>query len=89
MSVLALGRSRPGGYDAAVEIAECQRLVKGCSDTHERGLKNYSALTAAVQRLADRSDLAAIVKRLRTAALADEEGRQLRAVLTELQAPSG
>ena len=32
--------SAPGGYHAAIEIAECQRLVKGYSDTHERGLKN-------------------------------------------------
>jgi indolepyruvate ferredoxin oxidoreductase beta subunit len=77
--------TRPGGYDAAVELAECQRLVKGYSDTHERGLKNYGAVVDAVQRLSDRADLAAIVKRLRTAALADEEGRQLRAALDELK----
>jgi indolepyruvate ferredoxin oxidoreductase beta subunit len=77
--------TRAGGYDAAVELAECQRLVKGYSDTHERGLKNYGAVVEAVQRLGDRADLAAIVKRLRTAALADEEGRQLRAALDELK----
>ena len=80
--------SRPGGYDAAVELAECQRLVKGYSDTHARGLKNYGTVVEAVQRLidrGDRADLAAIVKRLRTAALADEEGRQLHAALAELK----
>ena len=77
--------AKPGGYDAAVELAECQRLVKGYSDTHERGLKNYEAVSDAVRRLADRPDLAAIIKRLRTAALADEEGKQLQAVLSELQ----
>jgi indolepyruvate ferredoxin oxidoreductase beta subunit len=77
--------AKPGGYDAAVELAECQRLVKGYSDTHERGLKNYEAVGDAVRRLADRPDLAAIIKRLRTAALADEEGKQLQAVLSELQ----
>jgi len=76
--------AQPGGYDAAVELAECQRLVKGYSDTHERGLKNYNIVIDAVQRLADRPDLAALIKRLRTAALADEEGKQLRAVLNEL-----
>lgn len=78
----------PRGYDAAVELAECQRLVKGYSDTHERGLKNYGIVTNAVRRLADRADLAAIVKRLRTAALADEEGKQLRAALSELEPSS-
>ena len=38
---------KPGGYDAAVELAECQRLVKGYSDTHERGLKNYGVIADA------------------------------------------
>ena len=80
--------TKPGGYDAAVELAECQRLVKGYSDTHERGLKNYGVVTDAVRRLAERADLAAIVKRLRTAALADEEGKQLRAALNELEPSS-
>ena len=76
--------AKQGGYDAAVELAECQRLVKGYSDTHERGLKNYGIVTDAARRLADRPDLAAIIKRLRTAALADEEGKQLRTALNEL-----
>jgi indolepyruvate ferredoxin oxidoreductase beta subunit len=76
--------AKPGGYDAAIELAECQRLVKGYSDTHERGLKNYGVVTDVVRRLADRPDLAAIIKRLRTAALADEEGKQLQAALNEL-----
>lgn len=77
--------TRAGGYDVAIEVAECQRLVKGYSDTHERGLKNFGVVVEAVQRLGDRADLAAIVKRLRTAALADEEGRQLGAALDELK----
>ena len=77
--------AKPGGYDAAVELAECQRLVKGYSDTHARGLQNYGVVTDAIRRLADRPDLAAIIKRLRTAALADEEGKQLRTALNELE----
>ena len=77
--------TRAGGYDVAIELAECQRLVKGYSDTHERGLKNFGVVVEAVQRLSDRADLAAIVKRLRTAALADEDGRQLGAALDELK----
>ena len=77
--------AKPGGYDAAVELAECQRLVKGYSDTHERGLRNYGIVSDAVQRMVDRPDLAALIKRLRTAALADEEGRQLRSALNELR----
>ena len=76
--------AKPGGYDAAVELAECQRLVKGYSDTHERGLKNYGVVIDVARRCAERPDLAAIIKRLRTAALADEDGKQLRSVLNEL-----
>jgi indolepyruvate ferredoxin oxidoreductase beta subunit len=76
--------TKPAGYDAAVELAECQRLVKGYSDTHERGLKNYGVIADATRRLGDRADLAAIIKRLRTAALADEEGKQLRAAVDQL-----
>jgi len=34
----------------AVEVAQCQRLVKGYSDTHARGLRNFEAVMAAVQR---------------------------------------
>ena len=34
----------------AVEVAECQRLVKGYSDTHARGLANYEKVMAAVAR---------------------------------------
>ena len=30
----------------AVEVAQCQRLVKGYSDTHERGLRNYETVMA-------------------------------------------
>ena len=42
-----------GNPDLAVEVARCQRLVKGYSDTHERGLRNYDKVMAAVQRVGD------------------------------------
>jgi indolepyruvate ferredoxin oxidoreductase, beta subunit len=68
--------------DLAVEVAQCQRLVKGYSDTHERGLRNYGALMAAVQR-AGASLAPATLRELRDAALADEHGNRLRAVLAQ------
>ena len=74
----------PGGYHVAVEVAECQRLVKGYSDTHERGLKNYRRLMDAVDHLQGRSDLADLIKQLRNAALADDQGNLLEAVLARL-----
>lgn len=73
--------SSPAGYHAAVEIAECQRLVKGYSDTHARGLKSYHAVIEVVERLRGRPDLADVIKQLRNAALADEQGLKLAAVL--------
>ena len=64
----------------AVEVAQCQRLVKGYGDTRERGLRNYDAVMAALQRTG--ATLAsATLRELRDAALADENGGQLKAAL--------
>jgi indolepyruvate ferredoxin oxidoreductase, beta subunit len=68
--------------ELAVEVAQCQRLVKGYSDTHERGLRNYQTVMAALQRAG--SALApATLRELRDAALADEHGNKLRAALAQ------
>ncbi len=66
----------------AVEIAECQRLVKGYSDTHERGLRNYEVVMDAAQR-AGKALAPATLRELRDAAFADEHGNKLRAVLAQ------
>jgi indolepyruvate ferredoxin oxidoreductase beta subunit len=64
----------------AVEVAQCQRLVKGYSDTHERGLRNYELLMGVLQRVG--TALApATLRELREAALADEHGNKLREAL--------
>jgi indolepyruvate ferredoxin oxidoreductase beta subunit len=68
--------------DLAVEVAQCQRLVKGYSDTHERGLRNYQAVMAAV-RQGGASLAPATLRELRDAALADEHGTRLRALLAQ------
>ena len=68
--------------ELALEVAECQRLVKGYSDTHERGVRNYDLVMGALQRAG--SALApATLRELRDAALADEHGDRLRAVLAQ------
>lgn len=64
----------------AVEVAQCQRLVKGYSDTHARGLANYQTLMGAVVRAGARL-APATLRDLRDAALADEHGHKLRAAL--------
>ena len=58
-------------------MAQCQRLVKGYSDTHERGVRNYETVMAAVQR-AGAALAPATLRELREAALADEHGDKLR-----------
>ena len=64
----------------AIEVAQCQRLVKGYSDTHERGVRNYDTVMAAVQR-AGGAIAPATLRELRDAALADEHGSKLQAAL--------
>ncbi|MDR3098895.1 MAG: indolepyruvate oxidoreductase subunit beta family protein [Paraburkholderia sp.] len=64
----------------AVEVAQCQRLVKGYSDTHARGLANFQTLMGAVVRAGARL-APATLRELRDAALADEHGHKLRAAL--------
>jgi indolepyruvate ferredoxin oxidoreductase, beta subunit len=67
----------------ATEVAQCQRLVKGYGDTHERGLGNYRTLMAVVDRAGSRMAPASL-RELREAALADERGEKLRNALQRL-----
>ena len=68
-------------YDLAVEVVACRRLVKGYSDTHARGQLKFDRLLAIVPQLAGKPDSAGWLRRLRTAALADEEGHALEGAL--------
>lgn len=64
----------------ALEAVQCQRLVKGYSDTHSRGLRNFETLMAAVDR--HHQTLGApTLRELRNAALADEHGLKLKECL--------
>jgi len=60
-----------------VELLEARRLIKGYSDTHDRGEGRFSRLMATARRLEGRPDAADWVRRLREAALADAEGNAL------------
>lgn len=61
-------------YEAALELVQCQRLIKGYGETHERGLRSYNRIMAQWSTLQDRTDSAAVLRRLREAAVADDEG---------------
>ena len=73
-------RVAPRDPELAVQVAECQRLVKGYSDTLERGQRNFDAVMAAADRLQG-VQAARILRSLSEAALADEHGTALTATL--------
>ena len=68
-------------YDLAVEVINTRRLIKGYSDTHARGESKFDRVIGAVPLLAARSDAADWMRRLRDAALMDENGIALDGAL--------
>ena len=78
----------PQEYELAVELAECQNLVKGYGDTHARGWRSFERISAAVPALQSGGRAAERVRALREAALADESGAALDSKLAEFGAGS-
>ncbi len=70
-----------GDYDLAVEIIRNRRLIKGYSDTHARGLSKFDRVMHGASIVAGRPDAADWVRRLREAALQDEQGKALDGAL--------
>jgi indolepyruvate ferredoxin oxidoreductase, beta subunit len=68
-------------YDLAVEVALCQNLIKGYGDTHARGVRNFGLIMDTLDRMNIGPSTASDIAALRTAALADENGDQLRNAL--------
>ncbi len=75
----------PRNQTLAVELAECQTLVKGYGETHERGWSSFSQLSALVAGLAGEPEGAARLRALREAALADDSGAQLERAIASLR----
>ena len=74
-------RSVATDYDLAVEVVKCRRLIKGYSDTHARGEAKYDKVISALPLLENRPDRADWIRRLREAALLDENGVELDGAL--------
>ena len=72
-------------YDLAVEVIQCRRLVKGYSDTHARGLSKFDRVLDGIALVASRPDAADWARRLREAALMDEEGKALDGALATVR----
>jgi indolepyruvate ferredoxin oxidoreductase beta subunit len=75
-------------YAMALEIAELRRLVKGYGDTHSRGRRSYASIIACARLMQPGADAAAHIAMLRKAALDDETGAKLDALLAQM-APAG
>jgi indolepyruvate ferredoxin oxidoreductase beta subunit len=69
----------------AAEIFQCQRLIKGYSDTHERSHSKFAVVMQAISDISGRSDAPDCVMRLRQAALLDEDGVALDSALVTLR----
>ncbi|MFN3938029.1 MAG: indolepyruvate oxidoreductase subunit beta family protein [Gemmobacter sp.] len=76
---------RAANYDLAVETVRCRRLIKGYSDTHARGLSKFDRVMDGIALVADRPDAADWARRLRDAALQDEEGRALDGAIATIR----
>jgi indolepyruvate ferredoxin oxidoreductase beta subunit len=72
-------------YPLAVEIATTRTLVKGYSDTHERGRQRYDLLMQMLPQIMETADPAATLAALRKAALADDTGAALSGAIRDIR----
>jgi indolepyruvate ferredoxin oxidoreductase beta subunit len=75
----------PTSYALATEIALTRTLVKGYSDTHERGRERYDTIMQLLPRIAELPDAAAMLATLRGAALADDTGAALNVAIKDMR----
>ena len=79
--IAASHKALPQNYALAVEILNCQRLIKGYADTHNRGMSKFQRIIESDLILPDRPDSAQWCRKLRELALLDEQGEQLDTLL--------
>jgi len=68
-------------YALACEVAETQSLVKGYGETHANGLANFDLIMEHLPTILTAPEPVTRIRRLREAALAEESGTRLRALL--------
>jgi indolepyruvate ferredoxin oxidoreductase, beta subunit len=81
-TILSVAATNPA---LATEIATTRTLVKGYSDTHERGRSRYDTLMQLLPQIMTTADPAATLAGLRKAALADDTGAALTTALSDLR----
>jgi len=68
-------------YELAIEVLQCQRLIKGYSDTHSRGQSKFKRVSESAIASMNQANAASWVKQLRETALQDEHGDELDQLL--------
>jgi indolepyruvate ferredoxin oxidoreductase beta subunit len=79
-----IARHASANYDLGSEVAGLARLLKGYGETHERSLRKYDLIVSRLDDIAGASDPAQVLRNLKEAALADEEGKALDTALARL-----
>ncbi|NOX95288.1 MAG: indolepyruvate oxidoreductase subunit beta family protein [Alphaproteobacteria bacterium] len=72
-------------YSLACELAGLQCLIKGYGDTHARGVRNLNDIMSAFESVRALPNAAVRLRELRDAALKDEGGVALKAVIMNLK----
>ena len=81
-----IAKITPTNYELAVELAECQTLVKGYGDTHERGWASFRQICGMAPQFMGDAQGATRLRLLREAALADDSGLQLERAISQIPA---
>ncbi|MBL4838829.1 MAG: indolepyruvate oxidoreductase subunit beta family protein [Kordiimonadaceae bacterium] len=76
-------------YDLACEVAGLQRLMKGYGDTYDRGLENTAKIMSLYPSFKEEKTAASILENLKSAALKDEEGKELSKAIHALNVSVG
>jgi indolepyruvate ferredoxin oxidoreductase, beta subunit len=76
-----IANAAQSNHELALEIAECQQLVKGYGETHERGTSNLGRILQTARTMQGRPGAAEQIAKLRAAALADDQGIALTRAL--------
>lgn len=73
-------------YAFAVEIAGLQRLIKGYGETHEGSMRRFLRIMDALPSIATQPQPGAALRKLKQAALTDDEGATLDQRISEFRA---
>ena len=71
-------------YALALEVVKCQQLIKGYGETHQRGTHHYNLIMEKLDQLSPNEETTKVIRELKEAALADEDGNTLNEVLKEV-----